>query len=171
MKKLIVLFTLSLFSAFYAQKKDSLQFNLPSKYNFQLAEKQENDQMIMMEYIPKGQNWDNYDIIVTKLTIKNGARVPLQAFFDNQSKLVESKTENLRVKELSRNKENEREYILFTMEADAYKGSNTTESQVYYLTKGEQDVFICISAIKEKNLPGKFIDEWSKVFLQSQIIK
>ncbi|WP_419870782.1 hypothetical protein [Chryseobacterium sp. CT-SW4] len=96
---------------------------------------------------------------------------PLQAFLDNQTKLVAAKTDNLRVKELSRSKENEREYILFTMEADAYKDSDTTESQVYYFTKGEQDVFICISAIKQKKLPEKFIDVWSKVFLQSQIIK
>lgn len=57
------------------------------------------------------------------------------------------------------------------MEADSYKDSKTTESQVYYYTKGDNDVFTCIAAIKEKNLPKKFVEEWSKVFLQSQIIK
>jgi hypothetical protein len=171
MKKFLLFLSISFSLSLSAQKRDSLQFSLPEKYNLHLEEQQENDQMIMMEYIPKGQNWDNYDIIVTNLVTKNAASIPLQTFFDNHKKLSQSKTQNLRIKELSRNKKGEREYILFTMEADSYKDSNTTESQVYYLTKGDNDVFTCIAAIKEKNLPKKFVEEWSKVFLQSQIIK
>lgn len=171
MKKLLILFSFSFCSIIYSQKRDSVQIVLPPKYNLHLAEKQENDKMIMMEYIPKGQNWDNYDIIVTKITVKNAAKIPLQSFFESQKKIAEGKTENLRIKELSRNKENEREYILFTMEADSYKDSKTTESQVHYITKGEQDVLMFISAIKEKSLPDEFVKEWAKVFEQSQIIK
>jgi len=171
MKKLLITVALSVSAIFYSQKKDSLQFSLPEKYNLHLEEKQENDQMIMMEYIPKGQNWDNYDIIVTKIVSKNLAKIPLQTFFDNNKKLLQSKTKNLRIKELSRNKNGEREYILFTAEADSYVDSQTTESQIQYYTKGENDVFICIAAIKEKNLPKELVEEWSKVFLQSQIIK
>jgi hypothetical protein len=53
---------------------------LPEKYNLHLEEKQENDQMIMMEYIPKGQNWDNYDIIITKLVSKNLAKFRCRLF-------------------------------------------------------------------------------------------
>ena len=171
MKKLLITVALSVSAIFYSQKKDSLQFSLPEKYNLHLEEKQENDQMIMMEYIPKGQNWDNYDIIVTKIVSKNLAKIPLQTFFDNNKKLLQSKTKNLRIKELSRNKNGEREYILFTAEADSYVDSQTTESQIQYYTKGENDVFMCIASIKEKNLPKELVEEWSKVFLQSQIIK
>ncbi|WEK70846.1 MAG: hypothetical protein P0Y62_04655 [Candidatus Chryseobacterium colombiense] len=171
MKKFLLFLSISFSLSVYAQKRDSLQFSLPEKYNLHLEEKQENDQMIMMEYIPKGQNWDNYDIIVTKLVTKNVASVPLQTFFDNIKKSTQAKTKNLKIKELARNKKDEREYILFTMEADSYKDSKTTESQIYYFTKGNNDVFMCIAAIKEKKLPEKFVEEWSKVFLQSQIIK
>ncbi|MDR6157508.1 hypothetical protein QF023_001024 [Chryseobacterium sp. SLBN-27] len=171
MKKLSILLMLSFSAIFHSQKKDSLQFPLPEKYNLHLEEKQENDKMVMMEYIPKGQNWDNYDIIVTKIVSKNMAQIPLQTFFENNKKLLKSKTKNLRIKELSRNKRGEREYILFTAEADSYIDSKTTESQIQYFTKGENDVFMCIAAIKEKNLPKEFVEEWSKVFLQSQIIK
>jgi len=171
MKKFLLFLSISFSLSIYSQKIDSLQFSLPEKYNLHLEEKQENDKMIMMEYIPKGQNWDNYDIIVTKVVTKNAASIPLQTFFDNIKKRVQSKTKNLRIKEVSRNKKGEREYILFTMEADSYKDSKTTESQVYYFAKGDNDVFMCIAAVKEKNLPKKFVEEWSKVFLQSQIIK
>lgn len=171
MTKLFLPLALSFSTVFYSQKRDSLQFSLPEKYNLHLEEKQENDQMIMMEYIPKGQNWDNYDIIITKLVSKNLAKIPLQTFFDNNKKLLQSKTKNLRIKELSRNKKGEREYILFTAEADSYTNSTTTESQIQYFVKGDNDVFMCLAAIKEKNLPKDFVEEWSKVFLQSQIIK
>ncbi|MGE4514581.1 MAG: hypothetical protein AB7E26_12320, partial [Chryseobacterium sp.] len=71
-----------------------MQFSLPEKYNLHLEENQENGQMVMMEYIPKGQNWDNYDIIVTKIVSKYLAKVPLQTFFDNSNKLLQSKTKN-----------------------------------------------------------------------------
>lgn len=171
MIKFYLFLTLSLSSVLYAQKRDSLQFSLPEKYNLHLEEKQENEKMILMEYIPKGQNWDNYSIIVTKLVSKNMAQVPLQTFFDNNKKLIRSKAKKTKVKELSRNTNGGREYILFTVEADSYEDSATTESQVYYFTKGINDVFMCIAAIKEKKLPQSFVDEWSKVFLQSQIIK
>ncbi|WP_419870781.1 hypothetical protein [Chryseobacterium sp. CT-SW4] len=73
MKKLATLFIFSFFSVFNAQKKDSLQFVLPAEYSLYLAENQKTPQMEMLEYIPKGQNWDNYNLIVTKLTIKNAA--------------------------------------------------------------------------------------------------
>lgn len=170
-KKFLLLVAFSVSAVFYAQKRDSLQFSLPEKYNLHLEDKQQDDRMVMMEYIPKGQNWDNYDIIVTKLISKNLAQIPLQTFFDNSKKLLQSKTRNLRIKELARSKKGEREYILFTAEADSYKDSKDTESQIQYFTKGENDVFMCMAAIKDKNLPKDFVEEWSKIFLQSQIIK
>jgi hypothetical protein len=171
MKVFFLLASFSVSSLLYAQKRDSLQFSLPEKYHLHLEEKQEDDRMVMMEYIPEGQNWDNYEIIVTKLVSKNLAQVPLQTFFDNTKKLLQSKTKNLKIKELSRNKKGEREYILFTAEADAYRDSKDTESQIQYYVKGENDVFMCMAALKKKNLPADFVEEWSKVFLQSRIIK
>jgi hypothetical protein len=71
---------------------------------------------------------------------------------------------------LSRNKKGERD-TFFLLLKDSYTNSTTTESQIQYFVKGDNDVFMCLAAIKEKNLPKDFVEEWSKVFLQSQIIK
>lgn len=170
-KKLSLLFFFSIFFWSSAQKADSLQIDFPDKYKLKLANSKENMQMKVLEYIPENENWENYSIIITKLTMKNTASLPMQTLFDYHKKMAEEKVVNLKVTEISRNKEGEKEYKLFTMEADAYKDAAGTESQVYYFIKGNQDIILCIAAIKQKKLPAEFIEEWSNVFLKSRIIK
>ncbi|KQS92372.1 hypothetical protein ASG21_07985 [Chryseobacterium sp. Leaf394] len=170
-KKLSLLFFFSIFFWSSAQKTDSLQIDFPAKYKLKLANSKENMQMKVLEYIPENENWENYSIIITKLTMKNMAQVPLQTVFEYHKKMAEEKVENLTVTEISKNKEGEKEFKLFTMEADAYKDNSGTESQVYYFVKGDQDIIMCIAAIKQKKLPAEFVDEWSKIFLKSQFIK
>lgn len=169
--KLSFLFFFSIFFWSSAQKTDSLQIDFPAKYKLKLANSKENMQMKVLEYIPENENWENYSVIITKLTMKNTASLPLQTLFDYHKKMAEEKVNNLTIKEISSNKDGEIEFKLFTMEADAYKDSSGTESQVYYFVKGDQDIILCIAAVKQKKLPAAFIDEWSKIFLKSQFIK
>lgn len=170
MKKYFVILGL-IFSCFLsAQKSDSLRLEFPKKYNLKLEAKQENSKMKMLEWIPKGKNWDNYDIIATMITLKDGAKIPLELLKQNQYKIAVEKTEGLKLTDLEKNKEGEREYILFKMEAKSYKNSPNTESQLFYFTKAENDLFICISALRTESLSKEFVDEWTKVFKESQII-
>ncbi|WP_312075837.1 hypothetical protein [Chryseobacterium sp.] len=170
-KKISFLFFLSLFFWSFAQKTDSLQIDFPAKYKLKLASSQQNMQIKMLEYIPENENWENYSIIVTKLIMKNTANIPLETVYQSHIKVAQEKTENLDIKEISRNKSGENEFILFTAESDGYKDSDIPESQVYYFVKGSKDIIMCIAAIKAKKLPSEFIDEWSNIFLKSRIIK
>ncbi|KQT18209.1 hypothetical protein ASG31_05630 [Chryseobacterium sp. Leaf404] len=154
-----------------AQKTDSLQIDFPAEYKLKLANSKENMQMKVLEYIPENENWENYSIIVTKLTMKNTASLPVATLFEYHRKQAEEKVHHLTVTELSENKQTGKEYKLFTMEADAYKESKDAESQVYYFVKGDKDIILCIAAVKQKKLPAEFVDEWSEIFLKSKFIK
>lgn len=170
-KKLLFLFLFSMFSWSSAQKTDSLQIDFPTKYRLKLSNSKKNVEMKVLEYIPENENWENYSIIVTKLTMKNMAAVPMETLFEYHKKMAEEKVSNLTINEISKNKEGEKEFKLFTMEADAYKDNSGTESQVYYFVKGDKDIIMCIAALRKNKLPAEFVDEWSKIFLKSQFIK
>lgn len=171
LKKLSFLFLFSMFFWSSAQKTDSLQIDFPAKYRLKLSNSKENMQMKVLEYIPENENWENYSIIITKLTMKNTAALPLQTLFEYNKKMAEEKFNNLTITEISTNKAGEKEFKLFTMEADVYKDSSGTESQVYYFVKGDRDIILCIAAVKQKKLPAGFVNEWSNIFLKSQFIK
>ena len=171
LKRLSVLFLACMFLWSAAQKTDSLQIDFPAKYKLKLSNSKENIEMKVLEYIPENENWENYSIIVTKLTMKNMASVPLQTLFEYHRKMAEEKVEHLTITEISKNSENGREFKLFTMEADAYRDHSVTESQVYYFVKGDKDIIMCIAAIRQKKLPAEFVGEWSNIFLKSQFIK
>lgn len=170
-KKLLFLFLFSIFSWSSAQKTDSLQIDFPAKYKLKLSNYKENVELKVLEYIPENENWENYSIIVTKLTMKKMASVPIDMLFEYHKKMAEEKVNNLTIKEISKNKVGENEFKLFTMEADAYKDNSGTESQVYYVVKGDKDIIMCIAAIRKNTLPAEFVDEWSKIFLKSEFIK
>ncbi len=167
MKKLVTI-TFLLISVFvFAQKADSLLVVFPAKYNLELKGKQQNQLQEFSEYLPKNETFENYSIIATKLVIRNGKSIPLELFRDKVVEDTKKDTKNFKYTEL-KSTENA---LIFKCESDYYIKGRDKESQIYFLTKGKNDFFINIVALKQSSLPKEFVDEWYKVYNESKFVE
>lgn len=162
----ILLLFFSLFA--FSQKRDSIVIPFPEKYELTLKYNQENKNMIFKEWIPKKENFDNYTIIVTIINTKNASSIPLDVLKNSLFETFNNNTVGAKFIEVAR----EPNYIIFKNEVDYYKKApNNEEAQLYFLTKGENDLFTISVALKKKKLPDNFIKEWTEIFKNSKFIK
>lgn len=166
---LLILFLLPVLA--FSQRKDSLIISFPQKYNLVLKNDQQDSRQILREWIPDGQNWENYDIIATMSVVKNASSVSIDQFKNLIVKGLKEKTKGLKYTELDKNEDPENGYMIFTCESDSYKNSNVKESQIYFLIKGKNDLFANIIALKTDRLPKEFVEEWRKIFKESKFVE
>lgn len=165
MKNKLSLLTLFISLFVSSQKRDSIIIPFPEKYELTLKHHQENEDIIFREWIPKKENFDNYSIIFTITTIKNASSVSLDLLKQSLLKDFNEKAVGAKFTEVER----KLDYIIFKNEVDYYKSApKDKESQLYFLIKGKDDLFIISVALKKKKLPEKFINEWTEVFKNSK---
>ncbi len=155
----------------FSQKRDSLVLKLPEKYHLTLKNNQENAQQIFREWIPENQNWENYDIIFSQSIIKDGEFVSIDYYRDYMVKLLQQSTIGFKYTELEREGDEMKGHLIFKCESDAIKNSDGKESQIYFLTKGKHFFFVNIVALKTSSLPKEFVDEWFKIYKQSNFVE
>lgn len=155
----------------FSQKKDSLVLKFPEKYHLVLKNNQENEKQIFREWIPEGQNWDNYDIIFTQSIIKDGDFVSINYYKDLLVNMLQQKTSGFKYTELERKGDEMTGHLIFKCESDAILGSDAKESQIYFLTKGKHSFFVNIVALKTSALPKDFVGEWFSIFKQSNFVE
>lgn len=155
----------------FSQKKDSLFINFPEKYHLVLKNNQENSVQVLREWIPNGQNWEDYDIIATTIVLKNGKNISLYKYRDLLVKDLKERTKGFKYTLLDENKDENNGYLIFKCEADSYKGTKDKESQIYYLVKGKNDLFGNIIALRTDKLPEEFVEEWRTIFKESKFVE
>ena len=170
MKKLI-LFLLLIPILGFSQKRDSLVIKFPEKYHLLLKNNQENNQQLFREWIPEGQNWDNYDVIFTQSIIKEGEFVSINYYKELLVKMLQQKTAGFKYKELDKKGDDMAGRLIFKCESEFILGSDAKESQIYFLTKGKYSFFVNIIALKTSSLPKDFVEEWLTVFKQSNFLE
>lgn len=171
-KSKLSLLLVLVYSFLSAQKRDSIHIPFPEKYHLTLKYHQENETIDFKEWIPKTETFENYNIIATLVTTKGKHNLPIQSYKDILYKTFQERATGVKFTDLAKNKEGEREYLIFKSEVEAYKEKpDFQEAQIYFLTKGDNDFLVGIIALKKKKLPETFINEWVKVFQNSKLIK
>lgn len=166
---LFILFFLPVLA--FSQKRDSLVINFPQKYKLVLKNDQQDSRQILREWIPNGQNWENYDIIATMSVVKNANSVSIDQFKNLIVKGLKEKTKGFKYTELDKNDNAKDGYLIFKCESDSYKNSNDKESQIYFLIKGKSDLFANIIALKTDKFSDEFVEEWRKIFKESKFVE
>lgn len=166
MKKIIAILSLIIISlSSYSQEK--INFDFPKEYNWKVLSNNEDDYMEVTEYIPEKDNAENWELLI-QITRFNGNNIPL----DTITNLLFHETKKTAPKaKLTHLEKEESKWILFKIESPEFIENPTAESQLWYIIHGDDSMFICFIAIKEKKLKKKFIKEWSQIFKSGNIIK
>ncbi len=135
-----------------------------------VGSKQENDKMIMIEYVASDETLENWTEIGTMTTIKGLTNITLVDYKNllfQQSKKNSSKAQ-LTVIEKNENSANP--WIIFTIEAPNFKNDKNPESQLWFVIQGKDSLYSNFRAVKQPKISAELKDKWIAFFKKGRII-
>ena len=152
---------------------ESLMIDWPDSEGWKVANQQDNAEQNMTELLRNKETFENWTEIGTMQVLKGMGSLKTKnlpiTFFMNQMHEEAKKNCSPAAKLTMIEKEETAKYpwIIFKIECSSSKG---TESQVYYITQGTNDLFINFRAVKQKTVPSDLQDKWVTFFKTSKII-
>lgn len=172
MKKIIFFATfLTLTTISFGQSTiENLKIIWPEEYKWKVGSNQEDKTQQMIELIPGNETIEKWTIIGTMLSIKGVKNVPMDVamnlMFDQAKQNAIKPTLSL----VERNDTTKNAWIIFKIETSKFKNDPNPESQLYYIIQGNTSLYSNFVAIKEKNLSKEFVDKWTKIFKNSELV-
>ena len=170
MKKLLAI-TLFLISSNLSFSQESLKIVWLEKYEWKLLSNQEDGSVHMIEIIPGKENEKNWTMLGQMLSIKGALNVPMEDAKNMMFEQTKVNSPNAKLTVLEKDEEDEYPWILFKIENPKFKGDKKPESQLWYIRQGKTSLYVNFIAKKKKKLKDDFVEEWSKVFKESEIVE
>jgi len=170
MKKVLLLtFFLSISNLIFSQ--ESLKIVWLEKYEWKILSNQEDGNIHVIELIPGKEKEENWTMLGQMLSIKGALDMPMEAAKNMMFEQTKSNSPNAKLTFLEKDEKDEFPWILFKIENPQFKDDKKPESQLWYVRQGKTSLFVNFIAMKKKKLKKKFVEEWSKVFKESEILE
>ena len=125
----------------------------------------------MIEIIPGKEKAENWTMLGQMLSIKGAVNVPMEDAKNMMFEQTLVTTPNAKLTKLEKDEADEFPWILFKIENPKSKGNKKPESQLWYIRQGKTSLYVNFVAMKKKKLKNNFVEEWSKVFKESEIVE
>lgn len=119
----------------------------PEKYGWEVLNNQENEEMHLIELIPKGEKADDWSILGQMMSLKNVTDVPMQDAMDLMIQQSLQLSTEAKHTVIEKDETEEFPWILFKIE-DAYPADENgerkgeIESQIWFIRQGDTSLFI-----------------------------
>jgi hypothetical protein len=170
MKKLLTI-TLFLILSNLGFSQESLKIVWLEKYEWKLLSNQEDGSIHVIELIPGKENARNWTMLGQMLSIKGALNVPMEDAKNMMFEQTKANSPNTKLTVLEKNEEDEYPWILFKIENPKFKGDKKPESQLWYIRQGKTSLYVNFIAMKKKKLKKGFVQEWTKIFKESEIVE
>jgi hypothetical protein len=172
MKRILVfLFGTLMFSSMNCiAQGEQLMIEWPEEGKWKVGSSQENSKTHMLEIIHGNESIENWTELGTMMSLKgvkidNIEKVMALMFQQSRQNAPDAKL-TLIEKKIS----TEYPWILFTIEAPAFKNDPNPESQIWYCVQGKETLYNNFIAFKKASISNEDVKKWSKIFLASKIV-
>jgi len=170
MKKILTIaFFLTVSNLVFSQ--ESLKIVWLEKYQWKLLSNKEDDSIHIIEIIPGKEDAKNWTMLGQMMSIKGALNVPMEKAKDLMFEQTKITAPNANLTVLEKDEDNEYPWIIFKIENPSFKGNEETESQLWYIRQGKTALYVNFIAIKKGKLKDEFVEEWSEVFKESEIVE
>lgn len=170
MKKLFLMtLFLSITNLIFSQ--ESLKIIWLEKYEWKLLSNQENDNVHIIEIIPGKEEAENWTMLGQMMSIKGALNVPMDKAKDLMFEQTKTTSPKAKLTVIEKNEQDEYPWILFKIENPNFEGDKKPESQLWYIRQGKTSLYVNFIAKKKKKLKEEFVEEWSKVFKESEFVE
>lgn len=169
MKKIILsLFCAFVFNSLSAQ--ETLKIDWPSDYEWMLLSNHEDEKLQVLEIIPANQTKDDWNLLGQMTVVKGQTQITMDKAKDLMFNQTKQNAPSAIATELERNEETEFPWILFKIECPKFNSDPNPESQLWYIVRTNNALYMNFVASKTDKLSPGFSDMWSHIFKQSQIV-
>jgi len=150
--------------------QEILKIDWPDEYNWKIGSTQEDGKVHMIELIPGNETVDKWTIIGTMMSVKGVKNIPMdnavKMMFDQAKQNAPKATVTL----IEKNESGQNHWVIFKIETPRSNNDKNPESQLYYIIQGEASLYINFVAIKEKTLSKEFVDKWTTIFKNAELV-
>ena len=170
MKKLLTI-TLFLILANLSLGQESLKIVWLEKFEWKILSNQEDGNIHVIELIPGKEKAENWTMLGQMLSIKGALNVPMEDAKNMMFEQTKINSPNAKLTVLEKDDDDEYPWIIFKIEQPKNKGNKKTESQLWYIRQGKTSLYVNFIAMKKKKLKKDFVQEWSTIFKESEIVE
>jgi len=160
---------LSKFCGTKPQSTETFALQWPKSENWKLASTQEDDQLIMLDFLRNDEKLDNWTEIGTMQTIKGAAGVPMDKTMNIMFEQTKNKCPKARLTFIEKDEKAEFPWILFTIECPSFS-DGTPESQLWYIVQGKSSLYVNFRAIKKSKISKKIKLKWIDFFKSGKVV-
>lgn len=148
---------------------ESLALDWPDEENWQLANRQQEKIMTMLELTRNGETVENWSELGTMISYNGVSGMSMDAAMELFLKTAKQQSPNVKQSLVEKNENTKYPWVIFKME---YAGSkDSSESQLWYVTQGNKTLFAAFRAIRKNEIPNSKLAEWIKFFKNGTIIQ
>ncbi|HEY0045472.1 MAG TPA: hypothetical protein VGB44_02040 [Flavobacterium sp.] len=128
------------------------------------------DKVHMVELIPANETLQNWTLMGNTMSLQGAQSAPMEVVMNLMIEQAKVNSDNVKLTLVEKGESIDRPWILFKIEASSFKNDKKPESQLYYITAGKTALFTNFIAVREAKLKQKFVEKWSKVFKESELV-
>jgi hypothetical protein len=151
--------------------QESLKIHWLEKYEWKILSNQEDESMHMIELIPGKEEAENWTMLGQMLSIKGATDIPMDKAKELMFEQTKATAPNAKLTFIEKDDDDEFPWILFKIESPNFEGDKNPESQLWYVRQGKTSLFVNFIAQKKKKLKDNFVEEWSVVFKESEVVE
>jgi len=171
MKNLLFLILICLNTSVFAQHTEYLDFTWQSEEDWSVAFEEEDDKMLILQYIPKGQTLETWREIGTIQMIKMAEIRQFTPYemMEIMYKQGLQQAPEAKLTFITKNDSTEYPWIQFKIEAPKLKDIPQAESQLYHLIQGKETLFVVIWGIRRWEIYTEEESKWREIFSKATV--
>lgn len=153
-----------------SQVEEFFLLEWPASENWKIGDRQENDKMVMIDYIPANETLDTWTEIGNVMTIKGVKNITMDEAMNmmlNQSKKNSPKSV---LTFIEKDENAEYPWIIFKIESKNFKNDKNPESQLWHITQGKSSLYVNFRAVKEASISLELQQKWIAFFKTGKVV-
>lgn len=153
------------------KKQEGLSLDLPDGEGWKLADRQEDKGVQFMELTRGKETVDNWTELVTLISQPADDSLDLQTAVNAILRNTLQKAPKAKYTVVDKDTKAKYPWVLLKVEVSDYEGANgkEAESDLFYVVRGQYNLFTAIRAVREPRLTKAQVANWSAVFRKSRV--
>ncbi|MDX5348720.1 MAG: hypothetical protein LPJ89_10150 [Hymenobacteraceae bacterium] len=166
----LLLLTCLAANAFCQGKNENLKIVWPEEYKWKVISNQEDESVHVLQLIPGNESAEQWTVMGQMAAQKNFKAESVEQILNAFKQASEQESPKAKFTVLQKSSKPDSIWALFKVETPSFPNDPVPESQLYYVVQGEITLYFNFVAVKKKKLSKEFIDEWTKVFMNSELV-
>lgn len=149
---------------------ESFMLYWPDNENWKVGNRQENEQIMMLELIHANETLENWTEIGTMMSVKGVTGILVADAMDLMFQKTKENAPDAKLTFIEKDETAEHPWIIFIIESPRFKDDEIPESQLWYIVQGKQALYTNFRAVKQAAIPEDLKTKWIQFFKTGKIV-